>query len=208
MSASAPRRALRSASYSVKLPSKKTTWLSPDGVREETLAHSSLDAFVREFARLLGDGALAHITDATARRGALLDALRGRRVLLIWDNLETLTAEERGQIAEFLRKLPGANKAIITSRRRTGESALTIRLDRLSFDEAQQLMFEVGRRQPRVAHELAQSAPAQRLALYEAAGGTPLLPHQCLLDPKICAGRACALGRLIESENHRLDLAM
>lgn len=160
--------------------SAKTTWLSPDGVREETLSHSSLDAFVREFARLLGEETMVRVTDATARRAALLDALRGRRVLLIWDNLETLTSEERGMIAEFLRKLPGANKALITSRQRTGESALNIRLDRLSFDEAQQLLVELGQRQPRVAHELAQSTPAVRLALYEAAGGNPLALHWTL----------------------------
>ena len=46
------------------------------------------------------------------------------------------------------------------------------------------------------------------LDVYEAAGGTPLRPHRCLLDPKICAGRACALGRLIESENDRLHKTM
>ena len=37
------------------------------------------------------------------------------------------------------------------------------------------------------------------LDIYVAAGGEPLRPHRCLLNPKICAGRACALGRLIES---------
>lgn len=42
------------------------------------------------------------------------------------------------------------------------------------------------------------------LEIYKAAGGEPLHPHRCLLDPKICAGRACALGRLIEAENQRL----
>ena len=46
------------------------------------------------------------------------------------------------------------------------------------------------------------------LDIYEAAGGEPLRPHRCLLDPKICAGRACALGRLIESENDRLHQTM
>lgn len=40
--------------------------------------------------------------------------------------------------------------------------------------------------------------------IYEAAGGTPVSPHRCLLDPKICAGRACSIGRLIEQENERL----
>ena len=46
------------------------------------------------------------------------------------------------------------------------------------------------------------------LEIYAAAGGEPLRPHRCLLDPKICAGRACALGRLIESENDRLHKTM
>ena len=46
------------------------------------------------------------------------------------------------------------------------------------------------------------------LDVYEAAGGEPLRPHRCLLDPQICAGRACALGRLIENENDRLHKTM
>ena len=46
------------------------------------------------------------------------------------------------------------------------------------------------------------------LEIYEAAGGEPLRPHRCLLDPGICAGRACALGHLIESENARLHKTM
>ena len=46
------------------------------------------------------------------------------------------------------------------------------------------------------------------LDVYEAAGGEPLRPHRCLLDPKICAGRACALGRLIEIENDKLHRQM
>jgi tetratricopeptide (TPR) repeat protein len=154
--------------------SAKTTWLSPDGVRQETLALSSLDAFCREFARILGQSEIVKITDATERRRALLDALRGRRVLLIWDNLETLTREERDQIAEFLRKLPAPNKAIITSRYRTGESALTIRLDKLTPKEAIELMRQVGQRQPRVAQELWQAGENGWQALYDAAAGNPL----------------------------------
>lgn len=151
--------------------SAKTSWLSPDGVRQETLAQSSLDAFCREFARILGQNEVVQISDAKARRQALLDVLRGRQALLIWDNLETLTAEEREQIAEFLRKLPAPNKAIITSRRRTGESAVTVRLDKLSFAEAANLMQQTGQRQPRVGRELQQAGEAGQGALYDAAGG-------------------------------------
>ena len=46
------------------------------------------------------------------------------------------------------------------------------------------------------------------LEVYEAAGGEPLRPHRCLLDPSVCAGSACALGRLIEKENNRLHAQM
>jgi len=154
--------------------SAKTTWLTPEGVRQETLALSSLDSFCREFAKGLGQTDIVKITDATERRRALLDALRGRRTLLIWDNLETLNTEEREMIAEFLRKLPTPNKAIITSRRRTGETAITIRLDRLTQPEALALMEAKGRLHPRLAQELKATKPEILTALYEAAGGNPL----------------------------------
>ncbi|MBN4003237.1 tetratricopeptide repeat protein [Nostoc sp. LPT] len=154
--------------------SAKTTWLSAEGVREETLALSSLDSFCREFAKGLGQTDIVKMTDTTERRRALLDALRGRRTLLIWDNLETLNAEERDMIAEFVRKLPTPNKAIITSRRRTGESAVTIRLDRLLEAEALQLMREKGRSHPRLAQELNATKPEILTALYQASGGNPL----------------------------------
>jgi tetratricopeptide (TPR) repeat protein len=157
--------------------SAKTTWLTGEGVRQETLALSSLDAFVREFARLIGGADLAAIPDATERRRALLDALRGRRALLIWDNLETLDDEEHGLIAEFLRRLPGENKAIVTSRRRVGESAVTIRLDRLSVSEAYDLMDAFGRRHARVSAELALASTTTKHAIYEAVGGNPLALH-------------------------------
>lgn len=160
--------------------SAKTSWLTPEGVRAETLALTSLDAFVREFARLLGDEAAARVTGAPARRAALLDALRGRRALLIWDNLETLTVDERDLIAEFLRRLPGANKAIVTSRRRTGESAVTIRLDRLAEGEALQLMADLGKRYPALRTRLAEAGIPRQRALYEASGGNPLAIHWTL----------------------------
>ncbi|MEH1912570.1 MAG: tetratricopeptide repeat protein [Nostoc sp.] len=154
--------------------SAKTTWLSTEGVRQETLALSSLDSFCREFAKGLGQTDIVKMTDAKERRRALLDALRGRRTLLIWDNLETLNAEERDMISEFVRKLPTPNKAIITSRRRTGESALTIRLDRLLEPEALELMREKGRSHSRLAQELNATKPEILTALYEASGGNPL----------------------------------
>ena len=46
------------------------------------------------------------------------------------------------------------------------------------------------------------------LDVYKAAGGEPLAPHRCMLDPKICAGRACAFGHLVERENELLHRKM
>lgn len=46
------------------------------------------------------------------------------------------------------------------------------------------------------------------LDIYAAAGGEPLRPHRCLLDPSVCKGCACGLGRLIEKENARLHKKM
>ena len=44
--------------------------------------------------------------------------------------------------------------------------------------------------------------------IYEAAGGSPLPSHRCLLDPSVCKGCACGIGRLIEQENTRLHKKM
>lgn len=46
------------------------------------------------------------------------------------------------------------------------------------------------------------------LDIHMAAGGETLVPHRCLLDPSICKGRACALGRMIEKENERIRKQM
>ena len=64
-------------------------------------------------------------------------------------------------------------------------------------------------RGPKGGIRLARDAKSLTLLdIYEAAGGEPLRPHRCLLDPSVCKGRACALGRLIETENDRLHKTM
>ncbi|GAB4182367.1 MAG: hypothetical protein Fur005_44980 [Roseiflexaceae bacterium] len=169
------RRARQAAMFDAYLfASAKTTWLTSEGIKQQSLTLPSLDAFIREFAILLGQPQITALPDAAERRKQLLALLRERRVLLIFDNLETLIEEERSQIAEFLRRLPGENKAIITSRRRVGESADTIRLDRLDQVAALQLMAELGRRSTRLQGELNRSSSATKQALYQAAGGNPL----------------------------------
>ncbi len=159
--------------------SAKTSWLSPDGVREETLALSSLDAFARTFA-LAGLDEIARMPDADARREARQGRYAANARCSSGTTWETLVAEERDRITAFLRRLPAPNKAIVTSRRRTGESALTVRLDRLSFDEAKRLAAEVGQRQPRVAQEIQHVGEATLRKLDQAAGGNPLALHWTL----------------------------
>ena len=170
----AARRAREAAMFDAYLfCSAKTTWLSPQGVREETLANSSLDAFVREFARQLKLEHVQRMTDSLERRQGLIDALAGRRVLLIWDNLETLIVEERNLIADFLNRLPAPSKAILTSRKRTGESAMTIRLHKMDESEARELINDLAKRNPRLRAELAQSGRLLR-EIYVTSGGNPL----------------------------------
>lgn len=154
--------------------SAKTTWLTPEGVRQETLSLSSLDAFIHEFAKRLGEESILQNNDPNERHEALMNILRGRHTLFVFDNLETLTEQERNLISDFLRKLPAPNKAIITSRYRTGESVLTIRLDHLLKQDAFQIMIEIGKCKPKVADELKHSDEITRCAFYEATGGNPL----------------------------------
>ena len=140
-----------------------------------------LDTFVREFARLLRADHILHITNADERRSAFLDALRGRRTLLIWDNLEVLSSNERRHIAEFILKLPAPNKVIITTHSTASENAFTIRLDRLihmeslSEPEALDLMNQVTRRYSHMADEVSRREISVRRSLYRIADGHPII---------------------------------
>jgi len=73
-------------------------------------------------------------------------ALAGKKALIIFDNLETLPEDERTRLFQFLSRLPEGNKAIVTSRRRTDVDARIVRLDRLSHDEAMQLITELAKK--------------------------------------------------------------
>lgn len=160
--------------------SAKTARLTADGVQQDTLTFSSLDAFIRTFARLLGWPHIAQIPDTSARRQALLEALCGRRSLLIWDNLETLSIDEQHLIVHFLEQLPAPSKAMVTSRRHTETGSLQISVDRLTPTEAFAVMDEIGRRQPRVADALHYTGEITRQALYDITGGNPLAIHWTL----------------------------
>lgn len=152
----------------------RTKTVTPPQEQQETLTLTALDGFVRDIASLLNNKRILQITDSSDRRSALLEELRGRRVLFVLDNLETLPEHERHMILEFLRKLPYANKAIVTSRFRPAESGVLIHLERLGQQDIHDLMMEVGRRYPHIETAFSQLEKADLQTLYEAACGSPL----------------------------------
>ena len=113
----------------------KTNILDPSGIKELNPPARTLDEFLNETARVLGQIGIAKLTGNEKRR-ALIDVLRSMRTLLIYDNLETLSKEEQEGIADFLRELPQGCKAIITSRRRGGEGGVWLRVEKLDWDAA------------------------------------------------------------------------
>ena len=147
--------------------------LEPAGIQEIVLATATLDGLVDQAARALGQPGIAKLVSAEKRR-ALLDELRSRRALLVFDNLETLTPGEQSAIGDFLRFLPQDSKAIITSRRRSGEAAFTLRLERLKWEEARELIADQIVRHPDVRRALARAGEAGWKQLYDEAGGSPL----------------------------------
>jgi len=105
------------------------------------------------------------------RSDAILRALRGTEVLLLLDNLETLPAPDRDQLFALLNRLPQGCSAIVTSRRRADASAVAIRLDKLDWPAASELLDDLAQRNTR----LAATTAGERHALYEDTGGNPLL---------------------------------
>lgn len=124
----------------------KLTRLVPGGEQSLEDAAITLDAMLNEIARAMDCQGVAQQAGAEKRR-ALLDELGRfsgpqRRVLLILDNLETLPSGELAPLFEFLRRLPQDCKAIVTSRRRAGEGAVWLRLEKLEWNPARALIAD------------------------------------------------------------------
>ncbi len=98
-------------------------------------------------------------------------ALASQRALLVLDNLESLSKEERRRVYDLLEFLPPACKAIVTSRRRDETAARTLRLDRLDFSASQQLLAGLGE----LWLPVARLTEAEQQRLYAETGGNPLL---------------------------------
>ncbi len=132
----------------------------------------TLDGFINETARALGRSDIGKL-DSAAKPRALIDALRSTRTLLIFDNLETLSKEEQEALTDVLRDLPNGCKAMLTSRRRGGEGAVWLRLDRLDDAAACDLINEACRKDGNLAAKFARAGNSTQ-ALIDEAGGSPL----------------------------------
>jgi tetratricopeptide (TPR) repeat protein len=151
----------------------KSRILEPFGIQETTLATTTLNAFIDEIARAIGQPEIWQLAGEQKNR-ALIDSLRGMNALLILDNLETLTSAEQSAIGEFLRNLPMECKAIVTSRRRASEAAVTIRLEKLDWETARELIESEMERHSDVKRALTRASEAGWKQLYDETGGSPL----------------------------------
>ena len=148
----------------------KVRELTPKGEAKLTdFTRPTYIAMLDELGRELGEEGIEKLAP-DERPNELRLALASKKVLIIFDNLETLPEEERTRLFQFLSRLPEGNKAIVTSRRRSDVDARIVRLDRLKRDEALQLIAELALKYPR----LARSTNEERNELYEITGGNPL----------------------------------
>jgi tetratricopeptide (TPR) repeat protein len=151
--------------------SLKPRELDDTGVRDLSgFILSGLTELLGEMARLLGRDDILKQADEQRPR-LLLEALRGKRALLILDNLESLTVKERDTVFTFVNRLPTGCKAILTSRGRIGSGAAELILGKLSEEAALQTLAELATHN----RELAKTNEAERLVLYRETGGAPLL---------------------------------
>jgi tetratricopeptide (TPR) repeat protein len=145
--------------------------LDDDGVRK--LGGFILPGFIEmlnELARELGQPDITKAPEDQRIR-LLLDALRPAQALLILDNLESLTKDDRDQLFTFLRRLPQGCKAILTSRRRIGSGSELLILEKLDQAAALETLADLARHNPL----LARTSEADRINLYAQTGGKPLL---------------------------------
>ncbi|HQR35935.1 MAG TPA: tetratricopeptide repeat protein [Blastocatellia bacterium] len=151
--------------------SSKERELTADGQR--SLGNFILPSYLEmlnAIARELGKSEITK-TIEEERAEAVLRALRGTDVLLLLDNLETLSEPDRDQLFAFLNRLPRGCSAIVTSRRRSDASAVIVRLDKLDWSAASELIAELAQNYDL----LRRATEAERRELYENTGGNPLL---------------------------------
>lgn len=183
----------------------KNRELLPHGVHQLTDHHvGDYHAMLNEMGQALGrDDIPKAVPDE--RPGLVRHALAGHRALLVLDNLETFSAEERRRVFELLGNLPSACRAIVTSRRRSDGSTAghNLRLDKLEREAADELLAELGLRSESVAR-LTQD---ERDRLYAETGGNPLLLTWTAGQLGRTTGRCRTVAEAVErlQEAHRLQ---
>ncbi|HEY9405116.1 MAG TPA: AAA family ATPase, partial [Pyrinomonadaceae bacterium] len=128
-------------------------------------------SLLSELARELGEEDIA-CTPPNERANTVRRALAdNRQALIVIDNVETFGEPERARLYQFLSRLPGTCKAIVTSRRRMDIDARIIRLDRLALEDALDLITELAK----TNLHLSRATDKERHDLYEISGGNPLI---------------------------------
>ncbi|HYV11673.1 MAG TPA: AAA family ATPase [Pyrinomonadaceae bacterium] len=151
--------------------SLKPRELDDDGVRDlSNFLISGLAELLNELARELGHSDITKATEDQRPR-LLLNALRGTRTLLVLDNLESLIKRDRDIIFGFVKRLPPGCKAILTSRGRIGSAAEELILEKLTAEAALDTLAKLAENNP----TLAKTTEEERIKLYRATGGNPLL---------------------------------
>ena len=105
------------------------------------------------------------------RPNTLRLALAGKKALIVFDNLGNPARRQNARAcSNFSRACPKGIKPLSPPRRRSDVDARIVRLDRLSRDEALQLIEELAHKYPR----LARATPQERDDLYAITQGNPL----------------------------------
>lgn len=133
-------------------------------------AFNSWMEMLGEISRILDFKAVTQAPEGQRAR-TLSQELEGRRILLVLDNLETLSDAEQDQLFGFLDRLPHGNKALLTSRRFVGTTVHALDLPVLDQSTALRLLHEIA------AHNdaFAASSESELLDLIRQTQGNALL---------------------------------
>lgn len=183
----------------------KNRELLPEGEFRRTDHHvGDYHAMLNELGRALGREDIPRAVPEE-RPALVRHVLAGHRALLVLDNLETFSAEDRRRVFELLDSLPATCRAIVTSRRRPGGSTAGhyLRLDKLERGAADELLTELGRRWEPVSR----LTQAERDQLYAETGGNPLLLTWVAGQLGRTTGRCRTVAEAVErlQEAHRLQ---
>ena len=152
------------------ISAKERELTSRGEVSSKDFSHSSFFSILNEVALQLGEEGIPRLAQEE-RPNALRLTLVPQKTLIVLDNLETLNNDDRDRIYHFLARLPQGNKAIVTSRRRDETDARMIRLDQLQEAEADKLISELSKRNPR----LQDINNMDKKELFYSASGNPLI---------------------------------